>query len=173
MRVPRRVRRDYGYAAATRMEMIHDLAARDLTYKQIGRKYGRKENAVKQFAHQNKAGIAQRRAELLVGLYAMCNGALRYRVRVLQQIVQEAQDRLEDLQEAWKGQEGRTVAGHAVWNAYHSTWCRYRELQVEIVRQIQEETDPRARRARGGAEVDIDQIFDAICPQCREPISAA
>jgi hypothetical protein len=61
-----RVRRDYGYAASTRMEMIHDLAARDLTYKQIGRKYGRKENAVKQFAHQNKAEIAQRRAELLV-----------------------------------------------------------------------------------------------------------
>ena len=25
--------------------------------------------------------------------------------------------------------EGRTVAGHAVWNAYHRTWCRYRELQ--------------------------------------------
>jgi hypothetical protein len=106
-------------------------------------------------------------------LRAECDGAFRYRVRVLQQIVQEAQDRLEDLQEAWKGQEGRTVAGHAVWNAYHRTWCRYRELQVDIVRQIQEESDARARRPREEAEVDIDQLFDAVCPQCREPISAA
>jgi hypothetical protein len=168
-----RVTRDYGYTASTRLEMIHDLAARDLTYAQIGAKYGRKRNAIQQFAFQNKREIAQRRAELLVGLRAECDGVLRYRVRVLQQIVQEAQDCLEDLQEAWEGQEGRTVAGHAVWNAYHRTWCRYRELQVDIVRQIREETDPRARRAREEAEVDIDQIFDAICPQCREPISAA
>jgi hypothetical protein len=27
--------------------------------------------------------------------------------------------------------------------------------------------------AREEAEVDIDQLFDAVCPQCREPISAA
>jgi hypothetical protein len=108
-----------------------------------------------------------------VGLRAACNGALQYRVDVLKQIVQECQDRLEDLQEAWLAQEGNTVAGHAVWNAYHRTWCRYRELQAAVIRQLQEETDPSARRAREEAEVDIDQIFDAVCPQCREPISAA
>jgi hypothetical protein len=92
-----RVRRDYGYAASTRLEMIHDLAAKNLSYAQIGAKYGRKENAVKQFAFQNKREIGQRRAELLVGLRAACNGALQYRVDVLKQIVQECQDRLEDL----------------------------------------------------------------------------
>lgn len=37
--------RDYGYTALTRLEMIHDIAARDLSYAQIGRKFNRKENA--------------------------------------------------------------------------------------------------------------------------------
>jgi hypothetical protein len=164
--------RGYGYASSTRMEMIHDLAARDLTYKQIGRKYGRKENAVKQFAIYNKAEIAVRRAELLMGLQAACDGRVQYRVNFLKQIVLEAQQRLEDLQQAWKAQEGWTVAGHAVWNAYHRTWCRYRELQADFIRQIQEETDPPRLTAREEAEVDIDQLFDAVCPRCREPISA-
>jgi hypothetical protein len=88
---------------------------------------------------------------------------LQYRVDVLKQIVQECQDRLEDLQEAWLAQEGYTVAGHAVWNAYHRNWCRYRELQAAIIRQLQEETNPSARRAREEAEVDIDQLFDSVC----------
>ena len=123
-------------------------------------------------AWRNKGEIGELRAELLVGLRAACNGALQYRVDVLKQIVKECQDRLEDLQEAWLAQEGYTVAGHAVWNAYHRTWCRYRELQAAVIRQLQEETDPSARRAREEAEVDIDQLFDSVCPQCREPISA-
>ena len=61
---------------------------------------------------------------------------MRYRVGVLKQIVQEAQDRLEDLQEAWKDQEGWAVAGHALWNAYHRTRCRYRELQADVIRRL-------------------------------------
>jgi hypothetical protein len=130
------------------------------------------ESAVKQFAWRNKGEIGELRAELLVGLRAACNGALQYRVDVLKQIVQEAQDRLEDLQEAWLAQEGYSVAGHAVWNAYHRTWCRYRELQVEIVRQIQEETDPEKRMRREEAEVDIDDLFEPVCPRCREPINS-
>ena len=42
-----------------------------------------------------------------------------------------------------------------------------------VIRQLQEETDPSARRAQEEAEVDIDQLFDSVCPQCREPISVA
>jgi hypothetical protein len=47
------------------------------------------------------------------------------------------------------------------------------ELQAGVIRQLQEETDPHKRRAREEAEVDIDQIFDAVCPQCRERMTAA
>ena len=153
--------------------MIFDLAAGDLAYWRVGQKYGMTENAVKQAAWRYRPEIAEQRAELLVGLRAACNGALQYRVDVLKQIVQEAQDRLEDLQELWVAQEGWTVAGHAVWNAYHRTWCRYRELQAALIRQLQEELDPSRRRAMEEVEVDIDQLFDAVCPRCRQPISAA
>jgi hypothetical protein len=119
-----RVTRDYGYSHFTRQELIYDLAARDLPYWRIGLKYGRKENAIKQFAFQYKKEIAAKPAELLAGLKVACAPRLQYRVNILAQIVQEAQERLEDLQEACEGQEGWTVAGHAVWNAYHRTWCR-------------------------------------------------
>jgi hypothetical protein len=97
-------------------------------------------------------------------------GGCSTRVNILRQILQEAQGRLEDLQEAWEAQEGYTVAGHAVWNAYHRTWCRYRELQADVIRQIQEETDPLKRQSREEAALDIDDIFEPVCPRCKEPI---
>jgi hypothetical protein len=58
-----------------------------------------------------------------------------------------------------------------VWRNYHETWCRYRRLQVEVIRQIQEELDPDTRSAREEALVDNDQLFDSVCPQCKEPIT--
>ena len=69
---------------------------------------------------------------------------------------------------------------HAVWNNYHEAWCRYRQLQVEVIRQIREEMDPRARgareeaaflaRAREDADVDLGQLFEPVCPRCKEPL---
>jgi hypothetical protein len=44
----------------------------------LGLEYGRKRNAIQQFAFQNKREIAHRRAELLVGLKAACDGRLQY-----------------------------------------------------------------------------------------------
>jgi hypothetical protein len=35
-----------------------------------------------------------------------------------------------------------------VWNNYHAAFCRYRELQADIIRQIKEELDPQTRSAR-------------------------
>lgn len=58
-----------------------------------------------------------------------------------------------------------------MWNNYHSAFCRYRELQGDVVRQLREELDPRTRRAREEDVVDIDQLFDPVCPRCKEPIS--
>ena len=141
------------------------LTQGDLPYWRIGQKYGMTENAVKQFAWRSKGEIGERRAELLVGLRAACNGALQYRVNVLKQIITETSERLADLEELWVRQEGWTVAGHAVWNAYHRTWCRYRELQAVVIAQLQKETDPRRFEE---AVVDLDQLFDPVGPRCKE-----
>lgn len=48
-------------------------------------------------------------------------------------------------------------------------WCRYRRLQVKIIRQIQEELDLDTRSAREEAVVDNDQLFDSVCQQCKKP----
>jgi hypothetical protein len=61
----------------------------------------------------------------------------------------------------------RFISGQAAWFNYHDAWCRYRGLQVEIVRQIQEETDPRRRAAREEFDVDVGQLFDLVCPQAK------
>jgi hypothetical protein len=65
----------------------------------------------------------------------------------------------------------RFLEDQAVWNNYHAAFCRYRELQADIIRQIKEELDPQTRDAREEAEVDVDQLFDPVCPRCKEPIS--
>jgi hypothetical protein len=41
------------------------------------------------------------------------------------------------------------------------------------VRLLVEEVDPRKRRVREEAAVDVDDIFEPVCPRCREPISEA
>jgi hypothetical protein len=43
-------------------------------------------------------------------------------------------------------------------------------LGADIIRQILTELDLQRRRALEEAVVD-DEIFDAVCPQCREPRS--
>jgi hypothetical protein len=54
----------------------------------------------------------------------------------------------------------RFLGDQAVWNNCHAAFCRYRELQADIIRQIKEELDPQTRSAREEAEVDVDQLFD-------------
>jgi hypothetical protein len=54
-----------------------------------------------------------------------------------------------------------------------STSSSSRELQAKVIRQIQEETDPLKRQPREEAALDIDDIFEPVCPRCREPIQEA
>ena len=54
---------------------------------------------------------------------------------------------------------------------YHAAWCRYRELQTDVVRLLVEEVDPRRPHVREEAAVDVDDIFEPVCPRCLEPIS--
>jgi hypothetical protein len=46
-----------------------------------------------------------------------------------------------------------------------------RELQADIIRQIKRSWTPQTRSAREEAEVDVDQLFDPVCPRCKNPIS--
>jgi hypothetical protein len=65
------------------------------------------------------------------------------------------------------------MEGQAAWYNYHAAWCRYRELQANVVRQLQEEKDPERFRRREEAVVDGGVLFDPVCPRCREPMSEA
>jgi hypothetical protein len=57
----------------------------------------------------------------------------------------------------------RYLVDQAVWNNYHAAFCRYREMQADIIGQIKEELDPQTRSAPEAAEVDVDQLFDPVC----------
>jgi hypothetical protein len=105
------------------------------------------------------------------GLQAYFNGRVNWAIQGLEQIVYELRDRLAELEEAARAVNTRTVAGHAVWSSYHEVTCRYRRLEADIIRQILTELDLQRRRALEEAVVDVDEIFDAVCPQCREPRS--
>jgi hypothetical protein len=106
------------------MRMVLDLAAGEVTYRQIGARYGKKENAVKQFAFQNKVEVAKQPAWLYAKLHLACDGERRRRVRVLEQIISEIDDRLADLEETAKTVDLRFISGQAEWFNYHDAWCR-------------------------------------------------
>jgi hypothetical protein len=76
------------------------------------------------------------------------------------------------LRELAKAADLRYLSGQAACLNYHAAWCRYRELQADVIRLRVEEVDPRKRRAREEAVVDMDDLFEPACPRCREPISA-
>jgi hypothetical protein len=134
--------------------------------------YGRTENAVSQFAFDNKAAIAKERARLHQRLELHCDGRLRYGTRVLEQIIEEINERIGELEEIASRADLRYLSGQAAWYNYHAAWCRYRELQADVVRQIVNETDPRKRRRREEAVVDGGVVFDPVCPRCREAVPA-
>jgi hypothetical protein len=94
---------------------------------------GREENAINQFAFQNKREIAERRAELYALLKQMCDGRIGSRVKVLEMIIQEAEERCQYLVDAAEGIDLRFVEGQAVWFNYHRAWCRYWELQANVI----------------------------------------
>jgi hypothetical protein len=96
---------------------------------------------------------------------------LRWKAEILGQIINEMNERLVYFAEAAKDLDLRFLQDQTVWRNYHETWCRYRGLQVEIIRQIQEELDPDTRSEREEAVVDSDKLFDSVCPQCKEPIT--
>jgi hypothetical protein len=105
-----------------------------------------------------------------VGLRAYCDGRVSWSVHMLESIVTELEERLGDLREAARAVDTRSVAGHAVWSAYHQTYCRYRRLQADVIRQLLNEVDPSKRWAREEAVVDIDDLLEPVCPRCREPL---
>jgi hypothetical protein len=92
-------------------------------------------------------------------------------VKVLKEIIEEMNERLVEFAEVCNRLDLRFIEDQTVWNNYHAAFCRYRELQADIIRQIKEELDPQTRSAREEAEVDVDQLFDPVCPRCEEPIS--
>jgi hypothetical protein len=165
--------RPVGYSHRTRAEMIFLIATGDYSYRQIGARYGRNENAVSQFAFDNKDAIHKERARLHQQLELHFDGRLRYGTRILEQIIEEVDARIQDLRELAERADLRYLSGQAAWLNYHAAWCRYRELQTDVVRLLVEEVDPRKRRVREEAAVDVDDIFEPVCPRCREPISEA
>jgi hypothetical protein len=149
--------------------MIAELAMGDLSYRQIGQKYSKTEN-VQQFAWYYKE-IAEERARFYAELRLRCNGEKQYRMKVLKEIIEEMNERLVEFAEVCNRLDLRFLEDQAVWHNDHPAFCRGRELQADIIRQIKEELDPQTRRAREEAEVDVDQLFDPVCPRCKEPIS--
>ena len=85
-----------------RQRMLFDLAACELSYRQIGAKYGKTENNVKQLAWYYRAEIAKRRARLYAELRLACSGEKQYRVGVLKQIISEIDERITEIAEAAK-----------------------------------------------------------------------
>lgn len=77
-------------------------------------------------------------------------------MKVLKKIIEEMNERLAEFAEVCNRLDLRFLEDQAVWNNYHAAFCRYRELQADIIRQIKEELDPQTRSAREEAEVDVD-----------------
>jgi hypothetical protein len=118
-------------------------ATGDYSYRRIGARYGRNENAISQFAFDNKDAIAKERARLHQQLELHLDGRLRYGTRILEQIIEEINERIGELEEIASPADLRYLSGQAAWLNYHAAWCRYQELQADIVRQIVNEVDPR------------------------------
>jgi uncharacterized protein (DUF2225 family) len=116
--------------------MIAELAMGDLSYRQIGQKYGKTENNVQQFAWYYKKEIAEERARFYAELRLRCNGEKQYRVKVLKEIIEELNERLVEFAEVCNRLDLQFLEDQAVWNNYHAASCRYRELQADIIRQI-------------------------------------
>jgi hypothetical protein len=151
--------------------MIAELAMGDLSYRQIGQKYGKTENNVQQFAWYYKKEIAEERARFYAEPRLRCDGEKQYRVKVLKEIIEKMNERLVEFAEVCNRLDLRFLEDQAVWHNYHAAFCRYRELQADLIRQIKEELDPQTRSARDEVEVEVDQPFDPVCPRCEEPIS--
>jgi hypothetical protein len=64
------------------------------------------------------------------------DGRLRYGSRILEQIIEEINERIDELEEIASRADLRYLSGQAAWLNYHAAWCRYRELQADIVRRI-------------------------------------
>ena len=77
-------------------------------------------------------------------------------MKVLKKIIEEMNERLAEFAEVCSRLDLRFLEDQAVWNNSHAAFCRYRELQADIIRQIKEELDPQTRSAREEAEVDVD-----------------
>ena len=160
--------RPVGYRYGTRMEMIFLIATGEYSYRQIGARYGRNENAMRQFAFDNKVAINQERARLRARQAVAFDGRLAYRDRVLKQIIDEADGVLAELKDAAEKMDLRFLAGQSAFVNFHQVWCRYRELQADVVQKLMAEPNPRRRAVAEEAEVDGDRLFDAVCPQCRD-----
>ena len=66
-------------------------------------------------------------------------------MKVLKKIIEEMNERLVEFAEVCNRLDLRFLEDQAVWNNYHAAFCRYRELQADIIRQIKEELDPQTR----------------------------
>ena len=69
-------------------------------------------------------------------------------MKVLKEIIEEMNERLVEFAEVCNRLDLRFIEDQTVWNNYHAAFCRYRELQADIIRQIKEELDPQTRSAR-------------------------
>jgi hypothetical protein len=76
-------------------------------------------------------------------------------VKVLKEIIEEMNERLVEFAEVCNRLDLRFLENQAVWNNYHAAFCRYRELQADVIRQLADEMDPRTRRAREEADVEL------------------
>ena len=151
--------------------MIAELAMGDLSLPANRAEGCKTENNAQQFGWYYKKEIVEERRGSTRNERLRCNGEKQYRVKVLKEIIEELNERLVEFAEVCKRLDLWFLEYQAVWNNYHAAFCRYRELQADIIRQIKEELDPQTRSAREEAEVDVDQLFDPVCPRCEEPIS--
>jgi uncharacterized protein (DUF2225 family) len=71
----------------------------DLSYRQIGQRYGKTENNVQQFAWYHKKEIAEERGRFYAELRLRCNGEKQYWVKVLKEIIEEMNERLVEVAE--------------------------------------------------------------------------
>ena len=71
-------------------------------------------------------------------------------------------ERIDELEFLASRADLRYLSGQAAWLNYHAAWCRYRELQADVIRQLWEETDPEQFRAREEAVVDGGDLFETL-----------
>jgi hypothetical protein len=69
--------------------MIAELAMGDLSYRQIGQKYGRPKTTSSNLLWYYKKEIAEERARFYAELRLRCDGEKQYRVKVLKEIIED------------------------------------------------------------------------------------